>query len=102
MKRRTLKNKVYRLPKTDIKPIKVDTSKMEELKPVEKIKYVKGNFRENVPPLELAWLKLKRSIIGAGKSAVKLAIKTGIKELVAKFLWIALIILGIIVALKLL
>ena len=54
MKRRTLKNKVYKLPVTDIKPLKVDTSEYEKLKPIKEIKYVKGNFRENVPPLELA------------------------------------------------
>jgi hypothetical protein len=64
MKKRTLKNEVYRLPKTDIKPIRVDTSKMEELKPVEEIKYIKGKFRDPMPPLQLAWLKIKRGISG--------------------------------------
>ena len=64
MKKRTLKNKVYRLPVDNLDKIKRIRAVIDEtLKPVKEIKYVKGNFRENVPPLELAWLKIKRGTI---------------------------------------
>lgn len=74
MKKRRLKNKVYRLPVTEElknkKPVdnieyvkRIKAAINEDLELVKEIKYVKRKFRENVPPLELAWLKIKRGTI---------------------------------------
>ena len=100
MKRRTLKNKVYKLPVTDIKPLKVDTSEYEKLKPIKEIKYVKGNFRENVPPLELAWLKTKAYFRNVGvrfEARFSMAISEFVKQLAKSVTVYAVVFLIIVV-----
>ena len=100
MKRRTLKNKVYKLPVTDIKPLKVDTSEYEKLKPIKEIKYVKRKFRENVPPLELAWLKTKAYFRNVGvrfEARFSMAISEFVKQLAKSVTVYAVVFLIIVV-----
>ena len=69
------------------KPIKVDTSKMEKLKPVEEIKYIPKKFRENIPPLELWFLKAKRGALDYLGSKVNFALKEGVNS-IKPIIWI--------------
>ena len=117
MKKRRLKNKVYRLPVTEElknkKPVdnieyvkRIKAAINEDLELVKEIKYVKRKFRENVPPLELAWLKTKAYFRNVGirfEAKFDMALLTFFKQLatsVTVYAVIFLIIIAIILTVK--
>ena len=75
MKRRTLRNKVYRLPKTDIKPIRSDDDDSDTEferqyrkkffeSAVRGVKYIKGKFRNPLPPIAEFFLNIQHGLRG--------------------------------------
>ena len=117
MKKRRLKNKVYRLPVTEElknkKPVdnieyvkRIRAAIDETLKPVEKIKYVPADFRDPVFHLTV-WAWIKQKVFNPIGHYIDSKFKLGVKEFVKQaaksftvYMVIFLIIICIILTVK--
>ena len=93
----------------DIKPLPMDKTEKEFKKkhyetPVKKIPFPDRKIRENVPPVELAWLKVKAYFRNAGKkfeTKFDMAISTAIQNWVKYYGWIFALIALLLIAIYL-